>query len=394
MTKHTLIKFAIATVLALGLAFWAGSVREPTQKIAADQPLVTGLAERINDVKSLRITGAGNQVIATLVRGEQGWTLTEKSGYRADLAKIREYLLTLSRSKLIEAKTAEPANYARLGVEDVAAADAKGALLEIEGLAAEPVRIIVGNFHGQAGDGTFVRRANESQSWLASGNVTVDKVAANWLDRELVDVASSRFAEVSVTHEGKTLRVFKSEVSDANFSVADVPRGREVASEFVANGMASLFAGLRFDDVKPEAEAVPGEAKIWQVRHLAFDGLVIETTAWEVGELDQARFRASLDEARFNAHVVAEQARAKSEHEAAVAAANAATPAEGEAKPAPPEAPLAVRDPAKDREQRLAALNEEIARMNARFSGWSYVIPAFKFASINKTMEDMLKPRT
>ncbi len=393
MTKHTLTKVAIATVVALGLAFWAGSIREPEQTIAADQPLVPELAERINDVKTLRITGAGDQVVATLVRGEQGWTLTEKSNYRADLAKIREYLLTLSRSKLIEAKTADPANHARLGVEDLAGADAKGALLEIEGLGAEPVKIIVGNFHGQAGDGTFVRRAGEPQSWLATGNVTVDKVAANWLDRELVDVASSRFVEVSVTHDGKTLRVYKDKATDENFTVADVPRGREVASEFVANGMASVFAGLRFDDVKPEAEAAPGEAKTWDVRHVAFDGLVIKTTAWEAGELDQARFRASLDQARFDAHIAAEQARAKAEHDAAIAAANAAVTGEGEAKPAAPEAPLAVSDPARDREQRLAALNEEIARMNARFSGWTYAIPAFKFANINKTMDDMLKPR-
>jgi hypothetical protein len=196
-----------------------------------------------------------------------------------------------------------------------------------------------------------------------------------------------------VTHDGKALRVFKDEASDENFTVADVPRGREVASEFVANGIASVFAGLRFDDVKPEAEAAPGDAKTWNVRHVAFDGLVLETTAWEAGELDQARFRASLDQARFDAHIAAEQARAKAEHDAAVAAANSATPAEGQEQPAAPEAPLAVSDPAKDREQRLAALNEEIARMNARFSGWTFAIPAFKFANINKTMDDMLKPR-
>lgn len=391
MTKHTLTKVAMAAVVALALAFWAGSVREPELSLPAEQALVPGLAERVNDVRTLRIVGAGDKTIVTLARGERGWTIAERSGYRADVAKIREYLLSLSRSKLVEAKTADPANHARLGVEDPAASDAKGALLELEGLDTGPVRLIVGNFHGQAGDGTFVRRAGESQTWLASGNVTVDKVAANWLDRELVDIASSRFAEVAVEHDGKRLRVYKDEAGEANFKVADVPRGREVASEFVANGMAALYAGLRIDDAKPESEAGPGDAKTWSVRHVAFDGLVLEATAWEAGELDYARFRAGIDEARFDAQVSSEQARAKAEHDAAVAAAAAA--GEG-ATPAAPTPPPAVSDPAGDRAQRRAALEAEVAGLNERFEGWTYVIPAFKFATINKTIEDMLKPRS
>jgi hypothetical protein len=54
--------------------------------------------------------------------------------------------------------------------------------------------------------------------------------------------------------------------------------------------------------------------------------------------------------------------------------------------------PLAVSDAGKDRENRLAALNKEVAELNARFGGWTFVLPAYKYANINKSMEDLLKP--
>ena len=57
-----------------------------------------------------------------------------------------------------------------------------------------------------------------------------------------------------------------------------------------------------------------------------------------------------------------------------------------------PEPPLAVSDPARDREQRLAALREEAAALDARFKGWVFVLPNYKFANMNKTVDELLKP--
>jgi hypothetical protein len=177
----------------------------------------------------------------------------------------------------------------------------------------------------------------------------------------------------------------------------DIPRGREPASDFVANGQATVLSGLRFDDVLPRDAVEPGEARTWQVRYAMFDGLVIDATAWEVEGKDYARFTARLDDQVAVQHVETAQQAAVAAFEQARAEVEAANKAALEADPkaaqvAPPEAPLAVSDAAADREQRLAALRKEAEDLEARFKGWTYVIPAFKFANMNKTSEDMLKP--
>ncbi|MCE3002407.1 MAG: DUF4340 domain-containing protein [Xanthomonadaceae bacterium] len=390
------IRIAIAAVVALLLAVWAGSTREPAQTLGSGDPLVPGLADGINEVRMLKITGAGNLPIATLNRGEGGWTVAEKNGHPADVAKIREFLLKLADATIVEAKTSDPNNYPKLGVEEVSATEAKGALVEIEGLKA-PVHLIVGNFNARGAEGTYVRRADEAQSLLAKGSFAVDKVAANWLVRDIADIASTRVREVAIESQGKTLRVAKDQPEDPNYRVLDVPRGREQASEFVANGLASVLSGLRFDDVLPLAGAEPGEARTWKSTYTMFDGLVVEATAWEVDGKDYARFGARIDEAAATASIEAAQAAEVARYESGKAEVEAANKAALENDPKAdqvplPETPLAVSDAAKDREQRLAALRKEAEDFTARTKDWTYVIPAFKFANMNKTLDDMLKP--
>jgi len=404
MSKHTLVKLSLAAIAALALALWVGNSRQPVQVLPQDAALVPGLSGAVNDVRKLTMTGAGKLKLVTLERREGGWVVAERDGYAADVAKVRGLLLKLGESTLLEAKTANPELHAKLGVEDVAGNDAKGALLEIEGLP-KPVAIVVGNYSGRAGESTFVRREGEQQAWLAKGNLSLDPSAANWLRKDLFDVPSSRIHEVRIEHGGKVVRAVKDAPDDPNYKLQDLPKGREPASEFAANALAAVLSTLRFDDVAPAAKAEP-PADAWQATYTGFDGLVVAATAWQAEGKDYVRFAARVDEQVANTHIAAGQAQAKAQYEAAKlaaatlpapspapAAAPAATPAEAAANTTPePPAPLAVSDPAKDAATRLDALREEAKAINAKSEGWTFVLPAFKFSNIAKAPEDLLKP--
>jgi hypothetical protein len=378
---------AAVALAALVLALVVARRDAPTDTLAPGAPLVEGLEESINAVDRIRLVGAGDQPIVTLERGEAGWGVVERGGHPADFAKVRRFLLDLAQSKRIEAKTSQPANFPRLGVEDVAASDAKGVRVELGGLP-KPASIVIGNFTGLAGEGTFVRDADGTQAWLASGSLIPDRSVANWLAREIVDIPSSRLREVRIVRDGETLVASKSAPGDEHFVLADIPRGREVVSPFAVDALAGVLSGLRLDDVAPAAERAPPESGVIEARYSAFDGLVIDVIAWQQENRNLARFRASLDEAAATAAIEKEQARLRAEHEAAM---GAATSEGGSATP--PEAPLAVRDPEADRAERLARLREEVERINARVEAWTFQLPAHVFANINQTRDGLLKPR-
>lgn len=389
INMKNVIWLSVAT-LAVGIvAFAVQQSREPVSNFS-DQagPLVADLADHVNDVSRMVMTTANNKIVVTLDKKDGVWTVAEKGNYPADMGKLRQYLLKLADAKLVEKKTAKADRYADIGLADISDPKAKGVAIEIDGLAA-PVGFIAGIYNAQGG-GTYVRRISEEQSWLATDNLIPDKEPANWLHKELVDLPSDRIASVTITHaDGKVLRVFKDQTSDPHYAIADLPKGREPTSEFTANGLASVLADLKLDDVAPTSEvAVPD--KVTEVRYATFDGVIVDAKAWQVGDKHYVALSASEDKGLAQKHV---DARLTSE--AAAAKADKAKPAaensdasetaeEDEAKPA--------LDPAKDREQRLAAIASEVEKLNAAFNGWSFVLPSHKIGNIDKTMEELLKP--
>lgn len=408
MKAKTLYGLIAAAVIALIAAWWMNSAQAPISESAEQtKMLLPGFRDQVNDVNTVTFTGAEGKVLATLKRGSEGWTVAEKSGYPADVAKLREYLLKLADATVQEQKTSNPKLYGELGVDDVKNKDAKGVLVTLDG-PKQPIRLIVGNFNGAGGGGTFVRRDGEAQSLLVKGNLTADKTLADWERKDLADIAAARIRQVTVVKpDGKTLKVYKDQPGDANFKVADVPKGREVSSDFVANPVGAFLSGLKADDVYAGKDMPPPDKDVYKVTYSTFDGTAVEATAWVKDGKDYAQFRASLDNAAAEAHIAGEQAKAKADYDAAVQAAAAKAAADNKpdeakkgekadkaAAPAPAEVakPLAVSDPDKDKAERLKALNDEVAALNKTFSGWTFVLPPYKFSNIDKSVDDMLKP--
>ena len=100
----------------------------------------------------------------SLVRRGEGWEIEQYPGWPANQREISRALFRLGEARRIEAKTNNPALHARLGVEDVGQAEAKGAELRFEG-GGEILRLVVGRNHPGLG-GSYVRLAEEDASWL------------------------------------------------------------------------------------------------------------------------------------------------------------------------------------------------------------------------------------
>jgi len=391
-------------IVALIAAYWINSSNKPQSDVSAqDKTLLPQLHDHVNDVNAITLTGAGDKVLVTLKRGANDWVVANKSDYPANLAKIRELLIKLDQATILERKTSDPKLYAKLGVDDVKNADAKGVRVELTGLP-KPLEFIIGNYNGGGGGGTFVRMVGDKQSWLASGTLTVAKKASQWEDLSLVDIPSSRFRSIELTDaHGKTLKVYKDAEGDANFKVADVPKGREISSEYAPNELASVLASLNAEDANP-AKSMPAPDETIKAQYDAFDGLVINAVGWEKDGKDYAQFSAKLDNKVAADHIDAEQAKAKAAYQADVAAADKKVAEEksttgkqaksnaSAASEVTQAKPLAVSDPSKDRQQKLDALNKEIATLNKKFNGWTFTLPTYKYTNMSRTMDDMLKP--
>lgn len=389
MKAKTLLVLALVAALLVGAAMWLGASRQPLQESAgAGAPLLPDLEARINDIDRVHVRPAGADEGAgvTLERGGERWRVRERGGYPADVGKLRGLLLALAQAERIEAKTANPELHGRLGL----ASAGEGAGMRLELAAGERTdAVVVGKPSGEGA--TFVRLGDDPQAWLVDRAIAVDHDPSSWLHKELAQIDAQRVARVEITHaDGDRVEIAANDAGPG-FVIANLPKGREPQGDYVAEGTAGLLSALRLADVEPAAGEDPfGEVETGSARFALRDGLVIDIEFFEEDGFVAAIFRASLDEARANAWIEGEQAKAAMEHErlqrdAAKETSDAAADA--------PAAPLAVSDPAADRAARLDALREELDTLRQRFDGWAFRLPPYKAEHLTKPLDAYLAPK-
>jgi hypothetical protein len=255
MSGRTIRILAVAVVV-LFAAVWLVS-RKPDSGPAEDALLFPGLEARLDEITAVTVTGSEGEV--RIQREGDRWIVPAKDGYRADMAKLRGLLLALAEARKVEQKTANPELYERIGVQDPKEEDADGVLVGSEGLGDADFAVILGNSAQR--DYRYVRIADEATSWLIDRNPEVPDDATGWLVSDLTDVPASRVQSVEIRHEdGETIRIRKESEDDTNFTVDDIPEGRELSYASVANSIAAALDNLSLDDVRKAGSGTDGAA--------------------------------------------------------------------------------------------------------------------------------------
>lgn len=388
MKGRTLAVLALVGLALVVAAIWLASSRQPQGGTPERALLLPELQAQLNAIERVRIVGADGE--AVLERSDAGWTMPARDGWPVDTGKLRELLLSLAQARTVEPKTSNPELHAKLGVEAVGEGSGSGVLVELA--AGEDTRaLIVGNANAT---GSHVRLADQPQSWLLDRRITVDRQPTAWLQRELTQIDAQRVAELRIAPaEGGAVEIVARDPGPG-FDIANLPKGREPASDYVAEATAGFLSALRLDDVARAGEAPFGEgAEPAHARFALRDGIVVELEFAEREGALLARFDVSVDAERAQAFATAEQAKAAMEYERShPAAAAPAADAAGAAPDAEPP-PLAVTDPDADRAARLAAVHEEAATLEQRLEGWVFTLPPYKAEHLTKPLADYLAPQ-
>jgi len=370
MRGKSLVTLAILVVVAALAAAWLDRTPAPDAGQEIGSLLYPELGGSVNEVDRIGLDfGAGP---VTLQRATTGWQVAEMSDYRADSGKIRQLLLQLAEAKILERKTANPDYYHRLGVaqpgEDVEGA---GVPVALHG-PTPPVSLIVGRRETRAGYGTYVRRSDETQSYLVDAELDAGAAAGDWVDGDIIDIDAELVREVTINHaDGESLRLLGIE---GRLTLAELPQGRELSGPAATDPIGRALSSLTLEDVVPEAEFDGGEPIAVSTYGLS-DGRVITVRAWQ------------RDADRYLALGVALTASAED-----TAQPDAEREPEDPAERMAESEAAADQEPAADQTAAQKADVETVARQQARMTGWVYKVPVRKYDQIVRRTEDLLKP--
>ena len=319
-----------AGIILIGIAIWLSSQRHLDRATQSGDLVLPGLQAALNSVTEIRLT-KGDQTHATLKKGASDWEVSERD-YPADSGKVRKLLLDLGALNVVEEKTHTPANYPQLGVEDTTSPKATGTRLAVV-TPPKVYELIVGKT--SSGKSGYVRVPSTPQALLAAPLLTVDADPKNWLDHTLIDVGQDRVKQVDEKPaEGPSYTISREKKEQTDFTVSNIPKGRELSSPVVADPIAGSLGGMTFDDVH-KAATPAADAKVSHVIYQTFDGLQVDLAGRKDGGHDLIT--------------------------------------------------LAVTSTDK-------ATADEAKKLAAQVQGWDYELPSYKYDAIFRPMDELLKP--
>lgn len=332
---------------ALMSALWVSGQWQPSDndETGIGTPLIPGLSDRINEISDLTLVSDGEQV--QLSRQGEQWVVTQRDGYPADMKKLRSVLIALSDSIRLEAKTANPERFARLGLHDQAAAESGDALsMAITDSTGQTTVLFGHRLEASTEPRQYARIVGESGSWLVSGRFQYDTEPSRWLNQTIIDLPAPQVIRVRISHpDGQELNLSKADAAQPNFDVDNLPEGRQLLAPTSGNSIASALGSLMLTDVRASTMPLPEDVTV--AEYTRTDGLTITVRAWSESDEYWITLSARAD------------------------------------------ASAALSDQNEPDEQ---ALEQQADEINQRVSGWSYRIPSYKHANMTKTLDELLKP--
>ena len=338
MKSRSLLILCVLGVISLAAGWYFGPFQTPTEQtsIARGTLMFPGLVDKLGRAARIEITHQGT-TIALVRKGdktESPWGLAQRGMYPVQESKLRAMLTALTELRLVEPRTSDPSLFSRLGLED---ADAKGGSSDLLKVFDDKgnvlAQLLVGHRRvrttGNVPDQVFVRRPDQTQTWLAEGGLEVDADPSLWLDRDIMNIDHSRIASI-VVHRGDTELDFA--MKDGKLTMT-APANPPKLEDYKLDDLGRGLELLNFEDVLADKDAAAPKVgdPIGTAVFTTTDGLVVNVTVLK-GEKDiWARFSA------------------------------------------------AGSDKTKD----------EAAKLNARLSGWTYQLGAWKEASLTPDLDTL-----
>ena len=276
MSRQRFTMLVIAALIVIGVALLLASRRYGAPPPAEGTQLLPAVAKELDAVTEIDVRKGGAAPGVTLQRSGDtpgsAWTVSQRGGYPADAAKVRRLLLSLGDAKIVEAKTANPANFPVIGVDDPSEPGAAGTEI---GVVAKDGKhtIIVGK---PIGEGNFARRGTENQSYTIEPGISAEADPRSWIDVKLLDIQASSIQSVELKvpagSPGYTIHRLKPNEDGFAFD-GNPPAGRKLVDPKALAPSSMTLSGLDAEDVGAAGDIDFGKSN--QAIYTLADGNVI-----------------------------------------------------------------------------------------------------------------------
>lgn len=292
--RHFVLLAATTFVALVLAAILHASTTQRAPGTVEGRPMLPELRRQASTLGGIELSKRGRTL--TFVRNGEQWTIKERAGYPVEADKIRALLFQLTNAELAEPKTAAKDRWALLDLEDPAGADAKSGLVRLLDANGKPIgELVIGkrkdNAFGTGRNGVYVRRPNETQTWLASGEPNVTLEVKDWVDTALFKTDTAKLKRVTVAHPKEVPIVVERETAagekGGKFVLKSVPEGLKVKESAGVEQIALSLGSIELEDVR-KLDATPVGDAVSTITAESSDGLTVTFRLRRDGQPEEA----------------------------------------------------------------------------------------------------------
>ncbi len=236
MLNNMKVLIGLLVVIA-GLAYWV------TQKDQAPVPTSKALipawqseSSQLAEVDEVVLSKAGEQI--KLSKIGKNWVLND--GFYASVDPLFKLLQGLRNAEIVEIKTANPDNHARIDLSDN---DLK---IVIKAADKELEALHLGK--STAGGNMFLRRVGEAQTYAVSGLSPVVFSVDSWQLKTAVDIDEKDVQAVILTpQEGEPIELARSKEAN-NWELNNIPTGQQLKTTAYLDQLGGTLSRFMIDD--------------------------------------------------------------------------------------------------------------------------------------------------
>lgn len=248
---------AVIAILALGLGVWLS--QSPSKDKFVAGLLFEDLQEFANQVDSVEITNAQGVLFSAKKLGDR-WLTTfapEQLVYPISQDKLAEFVETMMRTKLVEAKTSKPENYVRLGLQSTDIDDSLASLVTLKA-SGNSWQVLVGN-KVTLGEGQYILKPDDPRSWRTDKTIQLPIDKYSWLKHPILPYQAQDISSVSRV-DSLDWQITRSVSGD--FQLINMPKDKELEYDSILNSIVSSLTSLDFEKLLPADEDFEQSLKV------------------------------------------------------------------------------------------------------------------------------------
>jgi hypothetical protein len=246
----------VAAVLSFGVAVTAYVTHRPwTPANVNAQPMLRALKADASKIAGIEINQGGK--IMKIADKNGKWVIASHENYPANTEAVRKLILAASEAQLTERKTGKKSKLGLLGLSDPTVKGASSRLIRFLDDKDRPIaEIVVGNektgAFGNNKNGSYVRKPNEDQAWLANRSIVATAALNAWAKTRVVDVPTNSIKTASIEVAGEPAYTIDRDKDGKSFDLTPMPAGKKLK---YVNSIDEIIESVSYVDFKDVRKA-------------------------------------------------------------------------------------------------------------------------------------------